>query len=347
MSLMAHFASIDWSDWEEHVSPHTGHRSRSRSKDLGDGAVMTHQVSEQGGGLTIEHKDRIPGELHYSLVDAPRVDTGDRVPAVKVNWVEVQRNKGKGWASQMYQAVRDVHPDRVIPAADVLEAPGRRLVKHYRDKHPDVHVGRFDTDGRLHMTSDSDDPIYRPGILKGPSWKEGVKHFAGHAEGDFAFPYTADEKHADKRVHIRFGDWPADERSQNGVTGHPEEGVSTYDVSKHGEPLDPDPHWERQHEHAEHCEPDCDLDSWNEDYGNDSGDEMRGRMGEMHRTGNRYPHSRGHIVKGTFVGIGHDAEPLLQNVRKVGHYPCDIHKHVPGLEPVHAPWCEHPDHDED
>lgn len=135
------------------------------------------RVQIGGGGITIAAGDRLPGELHYNVVLAPLLDedgaeTGRTVKAVNVNWVEVKggRNggRGKGWASAMYAAIRAAHPDAIIPAADCLEPPGRRLVKHYRDKYPEVHTGRFDTRGRIHPTRGGDDPAYRAELLEAP-----------------------------------------------------------------------------------------------------------------------------------------------------------------------------------
>jgi len=90
----------------------------------------------------------------------------ETVDAVFVNWVEA-KDTGRGWASAMYRAVREAHPGWVVPAADVLEGPGRRLVKHYREKYPEVHVGRFDTKGVVHLTAGPQDRLYRAGILEG------------------------------------------------------------------------------------------------------------------------------------------------------------------------------------
>lgn len=166
-----------------------------------------------------------------------------------------------------------------------------------------------------------------------------------------------DHYHPDQ-VYLRFGGWPDDERSSNNVTGFKEDGVSVYDLDHEGEPMDPDPDLNRGHEHDEGCEPDCDLDSWNDDYGNDAGQEMRDRADRSERARRRGVSSDhpdvGHLVKGDMVGIGHDGEPLLNNVRRVGDWIDHRHLFVPGA-PKHPlardeddedyePPEEHPGH---
>lgn len=150
-----------------------------------------------------------------------------------------------------------------------------------------------------------------------------------------ATAYSDDLEDPDK-VYLRFGDWPADERSNNNVTGFKEDGVSTYELDRHGEPKDPDSGLDRWHEHNHDCEPDCNLDQWNEDYGNDTGEEMRGRVNRAEKNrynGRDYDSDTGHLVKGKFVGLGHDAEPLLQNVRRVGDWIDHRHHFFPDAEP--------------
>lgn len=141
--------------------------------------------------------------------------------------------------------------------------------------------------------------------------------------------------HEDDPTYLRFGSWPKDERSRNNITGFPEEGVSVYDLDHRGEPKDPDANFGRLHEHHEHCDPDCDLDSWNEDYGNDTLEEMRGRVHRAERTrynGNENHSDTGHLVKGEMAGIGHDGEPLLKNVRRVGDWIDHRHLFFPQAE---------------
>jgi 8-oxo-dGTP pyrophosphatase MutT (NUDIX family) len=148
-------------------------------------------------------------------------------------------------------------------------------------------------------------------------------------------------------VYLRFGDWSDDERSHNNVTGFKEDGVSVYDLDHHGNPKDPDPDFNRGHEHDEHCEPDCDLDSWNDDYGNDTREEMEGRVRRAERNranGYHRPGEEPHLVKGDMVSIGHDGEPLLNNVRRVGDWIDHRHHFIPGAEPHRL--ARHPD-DED
>lgn len=141
---------------------------------------------------------------------------------------------------------------------------------------------------------------------------------------------------AHPQVYLRFGKWPEDERSHNNVMGWKEDGVSVYDLDHHGEPKDPDEHMGRWHEHDESCGPECDLDSYNEDYGNDTGEEMRGRVHRAER--NRYNGTdrisdTGHLVTGDEVGVGHDGEPLLRNVKRVGDWIDHRHLFIPSAKP--------------
>lgn len=152
-----------------------------------------------------------------------------------------------------------------------------------------------------------------------------------------AIASTLPDDHPDK-VYLRFGHWPEDERSENYVTGGREEGVSVYDLDHKGEPMDPDPHYSRGHEHDEHCEPDCDLDWNNSEFGNDTHEEMNGRVSRAEKgRRNNYdlPHQVGHLVKGKMTGIGHDGEPLLNNVRRVGDWIDHRHHFIPTAEPHH------------
>jgi hypothetical protein len=137
-------------------------------------------------------------------------------------------------------------------------------------------------------------------------------------------------------VYLRFGHWPENERSYNNVTGHPEEGVSVYDLDEHGEPVDPDAGLDRWHEHDSSCGPGCDLDSWNSEYGNDTREEMEGRKSRAEHAryqGRDNKSDTAHLVKGTMVGIGHDGEPLLNHVQRVGDWIDHRHLLVPGAEP--------------
>jgi mRNA-degrading endonuclease RelE of RelBE toxin-antitoxin system len=137
-------------------------------------------------------------------------------------------------------------------------------------------------------------------------------------------------------VYLRFGDWAPDERSYNNVIGGKEDGVSVYDLDHHGNPMDPDPNYSRGHQHDEDCEPDCDMHLGNEDYGNDTGEEMRGRAGRAERNrynGNDRPSETGHLVTGEHVSFGHDDEPLLRNVKRVGDWIDHRHLLIPGAKP--------------
>ena len=113
-------------------------------------------------------------------------------------------------------------------------------------------------------------------------------------------------------AYLRLGDWPEDERSMNHATGWKEEGVSVYEMNHIGHPLDPDPGGESE-----------------------SGDTYGDMMNRFHRSrrGGDWtdsPADRAHIVTGEMVGVGHDGEPVLNNVRKVGNYPHDLYRFVPG-----------------
>jgi mRNA-degrading endonuclease RelE of RelBE toxin-antitoxin system len=138
------------------------------------------------------------------------------------------------------------------------------------------------------------------------------------------------------KTYLRFGDWPADERSTNNVTGAKEEGVSVYDLDHHGDPEDPDPDMSRGHEHDEYCEPDCDMHLGNDDFGNDTHEEMHGRVQRAERgryNGTDRPQDVGHLVTGEHVGFGHDNEPLLNNVKRVGDWIDHKHMFFPGAKP--------------
>lgn len=140
----------------------------------------------------------------------------------------------------------------------------------------------------------------------------------------------------DQGLYLRFGHWPKDERSHNNVTGGKEDGVSVYDLDRHGEPMDPDPDMNRGHHHDEYCEPHCDLDEGDEEYGNDTLEEMHGRVQRAEtnrRRGHDIPAETGHLVKGEMVGFGHDGEPLLRNVKRIGDWIDHRHHFLPGAEP--------------
>lgn len=227
------------------------------------------------------------------------------------------------WAEHMaYVPVCDDHRQH---AAEHLEAQGDDVeavrdlpqkTAHFEGEHRCPHCGGF-----IGMEAMEHHRCPHCGAPLGGE-AEGHRHEAA--------------SHGGEDVYLRFGHWPKDERSQNGVTGHREEGVSVYDLDHHGEPMDPDPHMSRGHEHDEYCEPDCDMHLDNDDYGNDTREEMHGRVHRAER--NRYNGAdrngeTGHLVKGDMVGFGHDGEPLLRNVRRVGDWIDHRHHFIPTAEP--------------
>lgn len=108
--------------------------------------------------------------------------------------------------------------------------------------------------------------------------------------------------------YIRFGDWPADERSMNHIEGWKESGVSAYEADKHGNPVNPDPDFELAHDPHESMM-----------------DRMQ-RARRAHMTGDDSPTERGHIVSGEMIGMGADYEPLIRNVQRLGSWPGDREK---------------------
>lgn len=176
-------------------------------------------------------------------------------------------------------------------------------------------------------------------------------HGLGPAEaaaGPDPAPRTAaveqDDYENPDKVYLRFGRWPENERSHNFAMGWNEEGVSTYDLDRHGEPKDPDPSgYSRQHVHDEHCEPDCDLDWMNENYGETDPADRVMRAERARASGRDNDSDTGHLVKGTFVGFGHDAEPLLNNVRRVGDWIDHRHLFIPTARPHRLAAGEHDD----
>lgn len=97
------------------------------------------------------------------------------------------------------------------------------------------------------------------------------------------------------RSFLRFGQWPADERSRNHATGGKEFGVSAYELHPHTNmPMDPDPDW-----HSDGAE-------W-------ALDGMKNRTRDFHRGIHH-----GYEVRGNDGnGFGHDGEPLLTKVKHV------------------------------
>jgi GNAT superfamily N-acetyltransferase len=105
--------------------------------------------------------------------------------------------------------------------------------------------------------------------------------------------------------YLRFGDWPKDERSRNHAEGWHEEGVSTYDLH-HGRPVVPGD----EIGYGEH--------------GNDTHDELQGRIRGFRRGG--HP---AYVIKGEMVGVGHDGEPLLRGIHSVRPWEPEPHHLTP------------------
>ena len=310
------------------------------------GGVGTHWTSDDGvaegfatGGSTEDHVNR--------------------------NKEEAERTRDFKWG------VNDLgHPKGQPATAVMLHA--HPPARHDIDENPDPYAHASAPMYGYHDHAEREIPIHPGGTvqIKGISWKpvhdlldepddfddsythhefSETRHHRASLGGGNPFVRTASAEpafesgHKDA-VYLRFGKWPKDERSQNNVTGHKEDGVSVYDLDKHGNPMDPDPGYNRGHEHDESCDEDCDLDSWNEDYGNDTREEMQGRVhrAERARHNGQDRHTEvGHLVKGEMVGIGHDGEPLLRKVKRVGDWINDRHKHIPTAEPHHLAEIHH------
>jgi 8-oxo-dGTP diphosphatase len=121
-------------------------------------------------------------------------------------------------------------------------------------------------------------------------------------------------------LYLRFGHWPENERSFSPAGGYHEEGVSAYDLDRHGNPAI-DHGLDRGHVHEEGCWDDCDLGD--DDPDNDPREEMQGRVSRAEknrRWGDDKPHETGHLVRGEMTGVGYDGEPLLKKVRRVGDW---------------------------
>lgn len=180
------------------------------------------------------------------------------------------------------------------------------------------------------VRADQATPRAVPGRYVAPSAQVLRRHGMGmapHDEQSMAFPWDEQGTHDKKRVYLRFGDWDPKERSNNWVTGHPEGGVSVYELNKHGNPIDPDSAMNRD----EHL-PDDDYDK----RGNDTSDELRGRVHNAERAFHNgvwdAKNARAHLVTGDHVGFGHDDEPLLTNVKRVGDWIQHRHLFVPTAE---------------
>lgn len=175
-----------------------------------------------------------------------------------------------------------------------------------------------------------------------------LRREAGMSEHDYAhmaFPY--DHENPDqKRVYLRFGDWPEDERSTNWAMGWKENGVSAYELNRHGEPIDPDGAMDRDtHYHDSSCYDEdgdkmCGLGEgeWDESLGrgNDTREEMQGRVHKAEQAFRNgvwdARNARAHLVTGDHAGFGHDDEPLLTNVKRVGDWIQHRHLFIPTAE---------------
>ncbi len=298
--------------------------------DLGH---LTHEDARIGEE---EHKDQ---DIHLlSPPEAPEIHTGAAVHLSPEDHAFVHDGSKPiaHRAQRVYQAVRDknahlFNDDHEDPDDASLDADAD-AADHPREPHPPTHVILHGHEGN-------------GGLHHGISWAEGAK-----TEDDYDPIYPRQYTHHHlvdgghlktaaaeaPKMYLRFGDWPADERSSNNVTGAKEEGVSVYDLNHHGDPEDPDPHMSRGHQHDEYCEPDCDMHLDNGDFGNDTAEEMRGRVSRAEnnrRRGHDDPAEVGHLVTGDHVGFGHDDEPLLNNVRRVGDWIDHRHLLIPGAQP--------------
>jgi hypothetical protein len=173
-----------------------------------------------------------------------------------------------------------------------------------------------------------------------PTWvpRHVVVRYDIDADTNRLAPSTAVRREAAVNPHglyLRFGDWPHDGRSKNNITGGKEDGVSVYDVDHKGNPMDPDPHFDR------------DPDEF-DGYLNDTHQEMHDRAGKAEKDryhGEDDPSSRAHLVRGEVVGFGHDSEPLLNKVHRVGDWMDHRHLLIPTAEPHRlARTPDHPDY---
>lgn len=87
-------------------------------------------------------------------------------------------------------------------------------------------------------------------------------------------------------TYLRIGDWHPSETSRNYALGKTEKGVSVYELDPTGQPLAPP------------------KGEW-------ADTDLRQRI-----TGKEPKY----LVQGTHVGVGHDGEPLLKNIKIVGEW---------------------------
>jgi len=331
-----HESCPPWEHREGHTAGRIGLMAHFGSSD-GDRFVTCDQGHDHWGaygaaGLLVRHKDPRDGRQRYLLQK--------RSP-----WVQ----HGSTWSTPGGAIGQHETPEAgaMREAREELGPLPRDLTHHHTvtDDHGGwkYHTVVMDSPGRF-TTRGGDD-----GETAGSGWftheeMQSLRLHPGFAKSWDTVRRSRVDKEAirhwdDKTaggVYLRFGHWPEDEHSRNNVTGFREEGVSTYDLDHEGHPKDPDPGAERGHFHDESCAPDCDFDLDNEDYGNDTREEMEGRVRRAER--NRYEGrdikgETAHLVRGDLAGLGHDAEPILRNVRRVGDWIDHRHLFIPGAKP--------------
>lgn len=102
-------------------------------------------------------------------------------------------------------------------------------------------------------------------------------------------PLSEDKYDPTRPVYLRIGDWHSSETSRNYATGDIEAGVSVYDLLPDGSIVIPEGEWSAH-----------DLAS-------------RLASGEP-----RY------LVQGDWISCGHEEEPLLRTITKIGSWPDDV-----------------------
>jgi len=283
-------------------------------------------------GLTV----RLPEEAHRLVHDETR-PAAERARVLKshlddgghygVHWTD-HLPVAQAWGSDNGAVFGVPDPDDSSRTHVVLHAasPG---VEHIEDD-PEKLSGR-NLWGFGHENSEREVPLKEgaPVHVTGISWKRGGEsEWNRHDFGETA-PKTASWDHSGSDhsgVYLRFGDWPHDERSFSPAGGYHEEGVSAYDLDRHGDPSI-DHGLNRGHQHDDECDVDengtCQFqDPWGEP-DNDPQEEMRGRVARAERSryyGSDKPSEVGHLVRGEMTGVGYDGEPLLKNVRRVGDW---------------------------
>lgn len=293
---------------------------------------------------------RLPDELHR-LVHDPSRPEHERAGALLDHLKEHESGIGVHWTTE--PGVAEDFAEHAARHESAEDKAGTAVVFHAnppeRD-HIDTAIYSDPSVYGYHDHGEREVPLIHGDYagLKGVSWAP--MHYdedtPGHGEYthhdlEAPQPHIAvthaieqDDYENPDKVYLRFGRWPENERSHNFAMGWDEEGVSTYDLDKHGEPKDPDPGGaSRLHIHDESCEPGCDLDWMNENYGETSPADRVIRAERTRLHGNDNDSDTGHLVRGRFVGFGHDAEPLLNNVRRVGDWIDHRHLFIPGSQP--------------